>query len=398
MKATAVLFSTLYVLASSSTAELQDCSTPCACQARAEAIARHIKNKLDSATQTAADNAQQALKLTAAASVADRETAKFLAPVTAIALATIANDAAALKDATPTITKAIETFTAAAAHYSLVTTLTGEVQAADLDASGNSHYGDANVAAATITPKVENTCPGAKDERQISAEAAQFPPDLKFKQTDLHMAIHITCAKGSGDASDGAIVGNKIKTKASFSTSAISKNNGALSNGAFKPIATGTLLTQETTPQTLNAGSKSIQEAVTKLEQIKPLTDSDIFTANTKLREYVKTQIYNLQPADKEQQAVATQITEHIPANYGAGSAGFTDKIWKAAKGIPLEYLTARQIERKKLEIVTDIDDLATAVALALSKEETKPEKPCETETIAKKHKDDCSTITGKTQ
>nr|AGH60663.1 variant surface glycoprotein 1753 [Trypanosoma brucei] len=304
MKATAVLFSILYVLASSTAVDLQDCTTPCACQARAEALAGHIKSRLDSATETAANNAMQALKLTAAASVADGQGVKFLAPVAAIALGTVTKDAEALKEATPTITKAIETFTAAAAHYSLVTTLTGEVEAADLDASGNSHYGDANVAAATITPKAENTCPGAKDERQISAEAAQFPPDLKFKQTDLHMAIHITCAKDSGDASDGAIVGNKIKTKASFSTSAISKNNGALSNGAFKPIATGKLLTQQTLPTTLNADAASIKAAVNKVEQVKAITDSDVFTNNGKLREYSKTKIYNLQPADKEQKAV----------------------------------------------------------------------------------------------
>ncbi|SCU64919.1 uncharacterized protein TEOVI_000762600 [Trypanosoma equiperdum] len=153
MTATKVLFSILYVLASSTAVDLQDCTTPCACQARAEALAGHIKSRLDSATETAANNAMQALKLTAAASVADGQGEKFLAPVAAIALGTVTKDAETLKEAMPTITKAIETFTTAAAHYNLVAAIPVEVAAADLDASGSNHYGDATVTAADITPK-----------------------------------------------------------------------------------------------------------------------------------------------------------------------------------------------------------------------------------------------------
>ncbi|SCU64918.1 Trypanosome variant surface glycoprotein C-terminal domain containing protein, putative [Trypanosoma equiperdum] len=212
------------------------------------------------------------------------------------------------------------------------------------------------------------------------------------------MAIHIACATDSGAACTAATAGNKIKTKASFSSSTIAKADGALSGGAFTPIATGPILKQQKTPAHINAEATDIKAALNKLEQIKPLTDSDIFTTSPKLREYVKTQIFNLQPAAQEQQAVATQITDHISKNYGKGSAGFTDKIWKAAKDIPLEYLTAKQIERKKLETVSDIDDLSTAVALDLSKDDTKLENTCETESIAKKHKDDCSAVADKTQ
>ncbi|SCU64201.1 uncharacterized protein TEOVI_000514800 [Trypanosoma equiperdum] len=129
MKATAVPFSILYVLASPGSAKLEDCSAPCTCKGRATVLARHLKSKLDSATQTASKNAEQAIKLTVATS-AGGETKKFLAPVAAIALATIAKDAEASKDATPTITQAIETFTAVASHYGLVAKLAGEVAAA----------------------------------------------------------------------------------------------------------------------------------------------------------------------------------------------------------------------------------------------------------------------------
>ncbi|SCU64200.1 uncharacterized protein TEOVI_000514700 [Trypanosoma equiperdum] len=218
----------------------------------------------------------------------------------------------------------------------------------------------------------------------MSAEAAQFPPDLKFKQTDLHMAVQIACAQAGGAACSAATAGHKILTKASFSSEAIQKADGALTAGKHKPIETGQLLTQQTLPTALNADTASIRAAVNKLQQVKALTDSDVFTNNGELREYIKTQIHNLQPADKEQPPVATQISEHISKNYGAGSTGFSDKIWKAAKDTPLKYLTAKQIERKKLEIVTDIDDLSAPLALSLSKEETKPENLCETASIAK--------------
>nr|AGH60566.1 variant surface glycoprotein 1646 [Trypanosoma brucei] len=332
MAATKVLFSIFYALGSSTAVQLQDCPTPCTCQARAAALADDLKAKLDSATTTAAANAKQALQLAEAAASANGEKKKFLAPVAAIALGTITKDAEALKEATPTITKAIETFTAAAAHYSLVATLAVEVTAAALDASGSSHYVDATVTAPTIPAKIQPTCSGEQDEKAMTEEAKKMPDDLKFKQTDLHMAIQITCARSGPLACNGAVSGNKIKTKASFSSTKINKEDGTLSGGEFKPIATGPILKQQTLPATINAEAASIKAAINKLEQIKPLTDSDVFTNNGKLREYIKTQIYNLQPADKEQPPVATQISEHISKNYGADSIDFPIKFEKQQK------------------------------------------------------------------
>ncbi|RHW71517.1 hypothetical protein DPX39_070007500 [Trypanosoma brucei equiperdum] len=369
----------LYVAAEATAqqGQLQTCSSTCACERRALNTARHLASSLETTAKTLADNAEKAMKLTAAAAGAEGGDKQILAPAAALALNQVLQQARSFSEAAPKVVAAERRLISLAAHYKTLAALKRAGDTAKIAGTSSSNYAAGTYTAETLSPAKTAECAEEEAEDRQTAGQLVLETDMKFKDQQLYSAISMACQVTAGTVCTGTTTNDFILTKVTLSTTQTTASGSALSAGNFANIAADPILEPPITNANINSEISDLKNAVQKLQEIKTIADSTIYTSDDTLVKFVTRQVFKVATSEKPTAEQAAEVAKHIKETYGSTAGDFQTKIWKKVENTEVSFNSAKAIETKQLSKVTPEEAVASSIAVSLANQQNSDGKAC---------------------
>nr|ARB51401.1 variant surface glycoprotein [Trypanosoma brucei] len=369
----------LYFAAQASAQETQlaACGSTCACERRAVNTASHLDKAIEAAANTLADNAAKAVKLSAAAAAATDGDKQILAPAASVALKYLLQQTTDFAAAAPKVISGSRLLNSLAAHYRALEAMKRAGDTAKIAGTVGGNYAAGTYTAETLTAKKASQCSDLEQEDKLTADQLVLAENMNFKDEKLYSAIAMACQLANQAVCTGATTSDFILAKVTLSTIQTTASGSALSNGGFATIAAGPILEPPITNANINGEITELKNAVQKLQEIKTIADSTLYSTDDTVVKFVARQVFKVAASDKPTQQQETEIATHIKETYGANAGDFQTKIWRKVENTEVSFNGPKAIETKQLSKVTPEAAVASTIAVSLANQQNSDGKAC---------------------